>query len=72
MLHLPTLAMVAVFVTTILGALLWLVWRRDQNSNALLWWGTSYLLGALTFALLSARGVIPNVFRSKSRTPRSF
>ena len=49
MLHVPTLAMVAVFVTTILGALLWLVWRRDQNSNALLWWGTSYLLGALTF-----------------------
>jgi diguanylate cyclase (GGDEF)-like protein len=62
MLHVPTLAMVAVFVTTILGALLLLAWRRDQNSNALLWWGTSYLLGALSFALLSARGVIPDVF----------
>jgi len=61
MLHVPTLAMVAVFVTTILGALLLLAWRRDQNTNALLWWGTSYLLGALAFALLSARGAIPDV-----------
>jgi diguanylate cyclase (GGDEF)-like protein len=62
MLHVPTLTMVAVFVTTILGALLLLAWRRDQDSNALLWWGTSYLLGALSFGLLSARGVIPDVF----------
>ena len=62
MLHVPTLAMVAVFVTTILGALLLLAWRRDQNTNALLWWGASCLLGALSFALLSARGVIPDVF----------
>lgn len=61
MLHVPTLAMVAVFVTTILGALLLLAWRRDQNSNALVWWGTSYLLGAASFALLAARGVIPDV-----------
>lgn len=61
MLHVPTLAMVAVFVTTILGALLLLAWRRDQNSNALVWWGAGYLLGATSFALLSARGVIPDV-----------
>jgi diguanylate cyclase (GGDEF)-like protein len=61
MLHVPTLAMVAVFVTTILGALLLLAWRREQNSNALLWWGASYLFGALSFALLSARGAIPDV-----------
>src|SRR5437764_4517724 len=61
MLHVPTLAMVAVFVATILGALLLFAWRRDQNSNALLWWGTSYLLGAVSFALLSSRGVIPDV-----------
>ncbi|HEY8440582.1 MAG TPA: GGDEF domain-containing protein, partial [Xanthobacteraceae bacterium] len=53
--------MVAVFVTTILGALLLLAWRREQNSNALLWWGASYLFGALSFALLSARGAIPDV-----------
>jgi diguanylate cyclase (GGDEF)-like protein len=61
MLHVPTLAMVAVFVTTILGALLLFAWRRDQRTYALLWWGTSFLLGAASFALLSARGVIPDV-----------
>ena len=61
-LHVPTLAIVAVFVTTILGVLLLLAWRRDQSSNALVWWGLSYLLGATSFALLSARNVIPDVF----------
>src|SRR6185295_8753019 len=62
MLHIPTLAIVAVFVTTILGALLLLAWWRDQTSNALLWWGNGYLIGATSFALLSARGAIPDVF----------
>jgi diguanylate cyclase (GGDEF)-like protein len=61
MLHVPTLALVAVFVTTILGALLLLAWRREQDSNALLWWGAGYFLGAASFALLAARGVIPDV-----------
>lgn len=61
MLHVPTLAMVAVFVTVILGALLLFAWRRDQSTNALLWWGTSYVLGATSFALLAARGSIPDV-----------
>jgi len=62
MLHVPTLAIVAVFVTTILGALLLLAWWRDRTSNALLWWGNGYLIGATSFALLSARGAIPDVF----------
>jgi diguanylate cyclase (GGDEF)-like protein len=61
-LHVPTLAIVAVFVTTILGVLLLLAWRREQGSNALLWWGSGYLAGATSFALLSARGVVPDVF----------
>ena len=62
MLDVPTLAMVAVFVTTILGLLLMFAWRREQNSLALRWWGTSYLLGATSFGLLAARGVIADVF----------
>ncbi|TMJ04513.1 MAG: GGDEF domain-containing protein [Alphaproteobacteria bacterium] len=61
MLHVPTLSIVAVFVTTILGALLLFAWRREQNSSALLWWGSGYLLGAISFALLSARRIIPDV-----------
>jgi diguanylate cyclase (GGDEF)-like protein len=62
MLHVPTLAVISVFVTTILSGLLMLAWRREQNSNALLWWGGGYLLGACSFALLTARGIIPDVF----------
>lgn len=60
-LHVPTLAVVAVFVTAILGALLVFAWRRDQSTNALAWWGTGYLLGAIAFGLLAARGAIPDV-----------
>jgi len=60
-LHIPTLAMVAVFVTVILGALLLLAWRRDQSTDALGWWGVGYLIGGGSFALLSARGAIPHV-----------
>src|ERR1051325_8548470 len=61
-LHIPTLALVAVFVTVILGALLLFAWRRDQSTDALAWWGVWYLVGGLSFALLSARGEIANVF----------
>jgi diguanylate cyclase (GGDEF)-like protein len=61
-LHIPTLALVAVFVTVILGALLLFAWRRDQSTDALAWWGAGYLVSGLSFALLSARGEIANVF----------
>jgi diguanylate cyclase (GGDEF)-like protein len=57
----PTLAVIAVFVTAILGILLMLAWRREQNSNALLLWGVGYLLGALSLALVASRGTIPDV-----------
>ena len=51
----------AVFVTAILGGLLLLAWRRDRSTDALAWWGSGYLIGGASFALLSARGSIPNV-----------
>ena len=60
-LHIPTLSMVAVFVTIILGVLLILAWRREQQCEALLWWGASYLVNAASFGLLSSRGAIPDV-----------
>ncbi|HWP17077.1 MAG TPA: GGDEF domain-containing protein [Xanthobacteraceae bacterium] len=65
MLHVPTLAAIAVFVTAILGGLLMLAWRREQNSSALLWWGAAYVLAALSFALVSARGRIPDVLSTE-------
>jgi diguanylate cyclase (GGDEF)-like protein len=60
-LHVPTLALVAVFVAVILGALLLMAWRRDQSTDALAWWGVGYLIGGASFALLASRGEIPNV-----------
>jgi diguanylate cyclase (GGDEF)-like protein len=60
-LHTPTLALVAVFIAAILGALLLLAWRRDQSTVALVWWGVGYLLGGASFGLFAARGAIPNV-----------
>ena len=61
MLHVPTLVVIAVFVTAILGVLLMLAWRREQDSNALLLWGVGYLLGALSLALVASRGAISDV-----------
>ena len=60
-LHIPTLALVAVFVTVILGALLLLAWRRDQSTDALGWWGVGYLIGGGSFALLVGARRDPDV-----------
>jgi diguanylate cyclase (GGDEF)-like protein len=60
-LHIPTLVLVAVFVTGILGGLLLLAWRRDQSTHALGWWGFGYMIGGASFGLLAARGAIPDV-----------
>jgi diguanylate cyclase (GGDEF)-like protein len=59
--HVPTLALVAVFVTVILGLLLLLAWRRDQSTGALAWWGVAYLVSGISFALVATRGLIPDV-----------
>jgi diguanylate cyclase (GGDEF)-like protein len=61
-LHVPTLAIVAVFVTAVLGVLLIFACRREQGTNALLLWGGGYLLCAVGLGLLAARGAIPSVF----------
>jgi diguanylate cyclase (GGDEF)-like protein len=60
-LHIPTLALVAVFITVILGGLLLFSWRHDRSTAALAWWGAGYLVGGASFALLAARGAIPDV-----------
>jgi diguanylate cyclase (GGDEF)-like protein len=60
-LHVPTLSLVAVFVTTILSALLLFCWWRDRATTALAWWSAAYFTGAVGMALLGARGRIPPV-----------
>jgi diguanylate cyclase (GGDEF)-like protein len=59
--HIPTLALIAVCITAILGALMLLAWRRDQSTAALGWWGFGYLIGGAAFGLFASRGAIPDV-----------
>ena len=50
-----TLYLVATMVAALLGAML-LFFGRQENSPALKWWGTAYLLGAASVALWTATG----------------
>jgi diguanylate cyclase (GGDEF)-like protein len=59
-LHVPTLAILAVFVTAILGVLMIFACRREQGTIALRSWGIGYLLCAIGLGLLAARGAIPS------------
>ena len=51
-LDIPTLIVVSLFVTTILGLLLIFAWIQDPSIQALAWWGAAYLLGGSSAALL--------------------
>ena len=54
-LDIPTLVIVSIFVTVILGLLLLLVWVQDRSIQALAWWGAAYLIAGLSIAMLSGR-----------------
>lgn len=54
-LDISTLYLVATFVAAMLGALLLFFWRQE-NIEALGWWGAAYLLGAASIALWIAGG----------------
>ena len=50
-----TLYLVATMVAALLGAMM-VFFGRQENSAALKWWGTAYLLGATSVALWTAAG----------------
>lgn len=52
-LDIPTLLVVSIFVTAILGLLLIFAWIQDRSIQALGWWGAAYLLGGLSAGMLS-------------------
>lgn len=54
-LDIPTLVIVSIFVTAILGLLLLLVWVQDRSIQALAWWGAAYLIAGLSIAMLSGK-----------------
>ena len=51
-LDVPTLLVVSIFVTAVLGVLLIFAWIQDRSIQALGWWGAAYLLGGLSAGLL--------------------
>lgn len=55
-----TLAIVTVFVTTLLGILLVFAGTQNRAVRAPTLWGASFLLGAIGMALMIARGDIPD------------
>ncbi|MCC6947578.1 MAG: GGDEF domain-containing protein [Bradyrhizobiaceae bacterium] len=50
-LDVPTLFIVSIFVTTILGLFLLFAWAQDRSIRALAWWGAAYLLGGLSVGI---------------------
>jgi len=59
-LDVPTLLVVSIFVTAVLGLLLIFAWIQDRSIQALGWWGAAYLLGGLSAGMLSLQQFIAN------------
>ncbi len=59
-LDVPTLLVVSIFVTAVLGLLLIFAWIQDRSIQALGWWGAAYLLGGLSAGMLSLQQFIEN------------
>jgi diguanylate cyclase (GGDEF)-like protein len=59
-LYLPTLAVVSILVTAVLGLLLLFAWVQDRSIRALAWWGAAYLVGGFAVALISITDSLPN------------
>ncbi|KAB1075759.1 GGDEF domain-containing protein [Methylobacterium planeticum] len=56
----PTLLLVTVVVTFMVGTLFLLSWGQARRTHALAIWGVAHLGGACASALLALRGVIPD------------
>ncbi|HZL29529.1 MAG TPA: GGDEF domain-containing protein [Pseudolabrys sp.] len=52
----PTLSLVAVCMSALLGLVLLLNWVQQPGVKALAWWGAAYLIGAISVALWSVPG----------------
>lgn len=59
-LDIPTLLVVSIFVTAMLGLLLIFAWIQDRSIQALGWWGAAYLVGGLSAGMLSLQQFILN------------
>ena len=60
LLDVPTLFVVAIFVTTILGFFLLFAWVQDRSIRALAWWGAAYLIGGISVAIYTMQDSLSN------------
>jgi hypothetical protein len=61
-LDIPTLFVIAVFVSAVAGFLLLLSWLQNRNVRALAWWASSLIIGSIGVALIAARGDISDTW----------
>ncbi|HEY7459688.1 MAG TPA: diguanylate cyclase [Xanthobacteraceae bacterium] len=59
-LDVPTLFIVSIFVTTILGLFLLFAWAQDRSIRALAWWGVAYLIGGVSVAVYTVQDTFSN------------
>jgi diguanylate cyclase (GGDEF)-like protein len=59
-LDLPTISLVTVFIAALLGALLVFAGLQNRSVRAPMWWGAAHIINAGGFALLMARGTLPD------------
>jgi diguanylate cyclase (GGDEF)-like protein len=59
-LDVPTLFIVSIFVTTILGLFLLFAWAQDRSIRALAWWGVAYLIGGVSVAAYTMQDSLSN------------
>ncbi|MEX0590956.1 MAG: GGDEF domain-containing protein [Xanthobacteraceae bacterium] len=60
LLDVPTLFIVSIFVTTILGLFLLFAWVQDRSIRALAWWGVAYLIGGVSVAIYTMQDSLSN------------
>jgi diguanylate cyclase (GGDEF)-like protein len=61
-LDLPTVFIITICGAAAAGLLLLLSWLHNRNVQALAFWASAFILGAIGVALISARGDIPDVW----------
>ena len=59
-LDVPTLFIVSIFVTTLLGLFLLFAWAQDRSIRALAWWGVAYLIGGVSVAVYTVQDSLSN------------
>src|SRR5437868_1256892 len=59
---LDTLLLTTVYTSAVAGGLLLLTWLQHRDGAALVLWGAAFVLGAAALALITMRGVLPDLW----------